>query len=121
MGAGPNDWLFGFTADGGMMMNNTSRAAGANQLRTTFGAWERIASDTVAFTTLVLIEDPDGKLMMYEKVVGELTLSGDELSGPAVGYVYAPNQDPLDIEETPIVTLTGSGTARRIQVETLGG
>jgi hypothetical protein len=73
----------------------------------------------VAITLLVLIEDPAGTLLNYEKVVSELSIDGDEFSGPVAGYVYMPDQDPLDPEATPVVTLTGSATGRRIQAETL--
>lgn len=119
LGAGPFEALLGLTADGGLVMSNTSRSGGAVKLNTSFGSWKRIGVRTIAATHLILIEDPDGNLRNYEKVVSELVIDGDELSGPVVGLIYAPEQDPLDPEETPILTLTGSVTARRVLPEVL--
>ena len=119
MGAGTTEWVVGITADGVVIGNDTSRQGGMNQLRTGIGSWKRIGQNSAASTSLVLIENPDGNLIFYERVVLEITLDGDEFSGSAKGYVYLPDQDPWDPAETPINVLTGTVFARRIVVQTL--
>jgi hypothetical protein len=70
-------------------------------------------------TLLIQIVADDGSTKFYEKVVGEVTVEGDVLSGEGAGLVYLPTQDPLDPEESPVQVLSGPVVGRRIGVERL--
>jgi len=118
-GNGPFEFVMQLSADGNLLMNNTVINDGNNNLTTAVGVWKRTGVRTIAMTALIRIVDPNGDLLFYEKVVGELAIAGDELSGKAEGRVYLPNQDPLDPKEVPVQLLSGPVVGRRICVETL--
>ena len=79
----------------------------------------QIGKRTIAMTLLIQIVAETASTKFYEKVVGEVTVEGDVLSGEGAGRVYLPTQDPLNPEETPLQVLSGPVVGRRIGVERL--
>ena len=119
-GNGPFEFEMQFSADGNVLMNNTVVKGGNNHLTTALGAWERTGLRTIAVTALIRIVNPDGTLLSYEKVVGEVTINGDTLSGEGAGLIYLPVMDPLDPEVAPLMVLGPSSlSGRRICVHRL--
>ena len=119
-GNGPFEFEMQFSADGNVTMNNTVVNGGNNHLTTALGAWERTGIRTIAVTALIRIVDPEGVLLSYEKVVGEVTINGDTLSGEGAGLIYLPGMDPLDPEVVPVKVFGPSSlSGRRICVHRL--
>ena len=121
-GNGPRDIVIRLSADGGVAACNglyINPDGSTSHLTTAFGAWKRIGPRAIATTHLIQIVADDGSTMFYEKVISEVTIDGDALSGEAAGLVYLPTQDPLDPEVTPIQVLSGPIVGRRIGVERL--
>jgi len=120
LGNGPFEGELQLFADGNAVMNNTVLKEGNNHLTTALGAWKRIGQRTIAVTALCRIVNPNGELLSYEKVVGEVTIEGDVISGEGAGLVYLPGMDPLDPEVTPVMVLGPSSlSGRRIGAESL--
>jgi len=119
-GNGPFEFELQFFADGNVVMNNTVLNGGNNHLTTALGAWERTGMRTLAMTALIRIVDPEGVLLSYEKVVGEVTISGDTLSGEGAGLIYLLGMDPLDPTVDPVFVYgPGEFTGKRISVAAL--
>ena len=119
-GDGPFEGELQLFADGNAVMNNTVLNEGTSHLTTALGAWKRTGRHVIAVTTLIRIVNADGELLSYEKVVGELTVNGDVISGEGAGLIYLPGQNPLDPEETPVRVYGPSPLiGGRLSVETL--
>ena len=102
LGNGPFEGELQLFADGNAVMNNTVLKEGNNHLTTALGAWKRTGLRTIAVTVLYRIVNGNGELLSYEKVVGEMTIEGDVISGEGAGLIYTPTQNPLDPEATPV-------------------
>ena len=119
-GNGPFEGEIQLFADGNVVMNNTVVKGGNNHLTTALGAWKRTGLRTIAVTALVRIVNPNGELLSYEKVVGEVTIEGDSISGQAAGLIYLPGMDPLDPTVDPVFVYgPGEFTGKRISAESL--
>jgi hypothetical protein len=101
-GNGPFEAEMQFYADGNVAVNNTVISEGSTHLTTAFGAWKRSGIQAIAFTALIRIVDPNGELLSYEKLVGEVSIEGDSFSGPVAGLIYLPGMDPLDPTVDPV-------------------
>ena len=120
LGNGPFEGEIQFFADGNAVMNNTVLKEGNNHLTTALGAWKRTGLRTIAVTVLYRIVNGNGELLSYEKVVGELTIEGDSISGQAAGLIYLPGMDPLDPTVDPVFVYgPGEFTGKRISAERL--
>lgn len=108
-----------FAGDGGLVMNCTTRADDLFNV-TGVGSWKATGPQTVSSMALLFIQDFKGNLVMYEKVGNTSTLSddGNRMEGSSVIYMYWADQDPLDPEEVPFVTVPVPGVVgRRIAIE----
>jgi hypothetical protein len=101
-GNGPFEGEMQFFADGNAMLNNTVIQEGSTHLTTALGAWKRTGLQTLSFTDLIRIVDPNGELVSYEKFIGEVTLEGDSFIGEAAGLIYLPGMNPLDPTVDPV-------------------
>jgi hypothetical protein len=121
LGNGPFEGELLLAADGGVLSTNTvllDADGTISHITTAVGSWERIGVETVAVTAVIRIVGSEGELKSYEKIVGELMLDGDELTGTGAGLIYLPGQDPLE-DEPAFVLGPGPFIARRIVAETL--
>ena len=121
-GNGPFESVILLSSGGGVTVNNTliiDQDDTTSHLTTAVGAWKRLGRDSMGMTFLIRIDDDEGALKFYEKVVAEGVVDGDNMSGDAQGLVYLPTQDPLDPDETPVQVLSGPFSARRFHVEPL--
>ena len=119
LGGTPIEVLQVYGGDGSIVMNCTTRADGLFNA-TGMGSWKATGPGTAASTTLIFIQDFDGKLLMYEKINNTMTLSddGNQMEGGSVIFMYWAGQDPLDPEEVPFATVPVPGAvAQRIAVE----
>jgi len=119
-GNGPFEGEMQFFADGNVVANNTVIQEGTTHLTTAMGAWERTGLRTIAITALIRIVNPDGELLSYEKIVGEVTIEGDTLTGVGAGLIYLPGMDPLDPSVNPVFVYgPAEFTGKRIVVAAL--
>jgi hypothetical protein len=110
--------MLSFTADGGLMANGTLRNDALGRYNTTsHGSWKRTGPNKIESVTLLFIQDNDGKTVMYEKVLLDLTLKAHraEMAGTGLIQLILAGNDPLDPKAQVYMEIPITETLRRIQ------
>ena len=136
VGADSGEILISLNADGGMNASGQLRPAGPpcvaadgctssgtgawmnTRFNTTaHGSWKRTGPNEIAVVALLLIQDNDGNVVMYEKVWMEATLNGaaTTLEGSGLIHLILIGNDPLDPEAPAFAVIPMTEVLRRIQ------
>jgi len=136
VGADSGEILISLGADGGVIASGQLRWAGppcvaadgctssgtGGWMNTRFnttahGSWKRTGHNEIEALVLILIQDNDGNVVMYEKVRMEATLNraATMLEGTGLIHLILVGNDPLDPEAPALAEIPMTETFRRIQ------
>ena len=118
--------LISLSADGGVIASGQLRWAGPEGTggwentrynTTSHGSWKRTGRNEIEVLALLLIQDNDGNVVMYEKIMMEATLNraATKLEGTGLVHLILAGNDPLDPDAPLYVEIPMTESLRRIQ------
>jgi hypothetical protein len=118
--------LISLSADGGIIASGQLRPGGKDGFggwmgtrfnTTAHGSWKRTGHNKIEVLALLLIQDNDGNVVMYEKIRMEATLNraATTLEGSGQVQLILAGNDPLDPDAPVLAAIPMTETLRRIQ------